>query len=183
MTRINYHGLKFQILLVVKLFVICIAVAIYFVANRTWVEGFFKESYSAPPESLQDAIDGIRMGASIQKEYKEIPLKDREFLYDFWISTEPLELNAPRILLKTDYKLFSKRVERTLISGSNEQRLKALKFFELANHPKTISILKKAKAWSQRRKMSDLETSISETIQKLNIKNILNATTHPANDE
>ena len=73
MKRINYHGLRFQAILVAKLFVICIAVAIYLVGQRTWVESFLKESYSQPPASLQELLPLIKMGASIKEEYVRVP--------------------------------------------------------------------------------------------------------------
>lgn len=167
MKPIDYHGLRFQIFLVIKLFVICIGVAVYFVANRPWVEGFFKESYAAPPDSLQEVISRIRMGASIEEEYERIPIDDRTYLFDYWMQSEPVDQNAPRILLSTDFETFSFRAERTLVSGSPEQQIKALRFFELAKNMRAIPILEKALAWSQRRKLRELESKILNTIQNL----------------
>ena len=170
--RINYHGLRFQVFLVVKLFVVCIAVAIYVVGQRPWVESFLKESYQSPPESLQPSIEKIRTGQSIQEDYQLIALDDRPMLFDDWMLTEPIQFRPPRILLETDYQLFSRRAERAVVCGSGIQRVKALKFFELSGRKESIPLLEKALAWSNRRKLDDLTKQIRATIEVITPVNL-----------
>lgn len=167
MKRFDVHGLRFQLLLVLKLFVICVVVAGYLIYQRSWVEGFMKEKYSSPPASLQPAIDALKMDKPIRELYKEVPEKDRVFLYDFWITTEPLPRNLPQELLSIDFELFSRRVERTLVSGSPEQRKLALDFCKLAQESEMIPILEKVLAWSNRRKLNDFSDQISSCIDSM----------------
>lgn len=167
MNRIDYHGLKFQLILVVKLFVICIGVAVYLIYQRPWVESFMVEKYASPPASLQDAIGQIRMKKSIQESYQKIPETDRVLLFDYWMATDPVNRKLAGELIEIDFNLFSQRAERTLVSGSPEQRRKALVFFELGNDRKLIPILEKARRWAERRKLDDFCGEINSTIQQI----------------
>lgn len=167
MTRINAHGLRFQSLLVLKLFVICIVASIYLNYQRDWVEGFMRETYSSTPQSLQPIVDAIRMDKAIRELYTEVPFEDRVLLYDFWVTSEPSPKQLPQQLLSVDFDLFSKRVERTLVSGSAEQRKKALLFCEFGSEPGMVPILEKVLAWSERRKLEDFADQINQTIASL----------------
>lgn len=167
MKRFDFHGLRFQLLLVLKLFLICIFVAGYLIYQRPWVESFMKEKYSSPPATLQPVIDAIRMNKPFQELYEEVPIDDRAFLYDFWITAEPFPEKLPQELLFVDLELFSRRVERTLVSGSAEQRKLALKFCELGRDSKLIPILEKVRDWAERRRLDDFANQISSCIENL----------------
>ncbi len=167
MSKRNRHGLKFQLLLVLKLFVACAIGAGYLVYHRNWVEGFMKESYFAPPDSLQPVIEAIKMRQPIQELYQQVPETQRSSLYDFWIATEPKLRELPRQLVSIDADRFVRRVERTLVCGSQEQRLKALEFVQLGGDTSAIPILEKAQAWAQRRRLNELANEIEKTILHL----------------
>ena len=163
----NFHGLPFQLLLVLKLFLACFAAAFLILFNRPWVESFMHENYLPPTKSLQLAIATCKMGKPIQDEYQNIPLEERSLLYDDWMLSDKLGLATPGILLSTDFSLFSRRAERTIICGSPEQRIKALLFFELSGDKNTIPILTMAQKWAQRRKLIELADEIDKTIVAL----------------
>ena len=161
------HGLTFQLLLVLKLFLACIVAAACLVYFRGWVEGFMKESYLPPPASLQGAINAVNIGAPIQKSYEEAPEEDRVRLFDYWMVTEPIHSQLPGELLRLDTELFLARAERTLVSGSPEQRSRALRFLELGDHPAAIPVLQKAKAWAERRALSEFAREIETVLDVL----------------
>ncbi|MEL6109463.1 MAG: hypothetical protein AAFU85_25930 [Planctomycetota bacterium] len=161
------HGLLFQLLLVLKLFVACIVAAGCLVFYRGWVEGFMDEDYQSPPQSLQATIDAVKLRQPIQKAYDEVPKEDRVYLYDYWMATEPINSQLPGELLRLDPNVFLARAERTLVSGSPEQRVKALRFFELGDHPGAIAVLEKAEAWARRRKLQELAGQIEAVLDQL----------------
>ena len=165
--RRSRHGLRFQMLLVLKLFVVCIVAAGYLVYQRSWVESFMKEQYSPPPPNLQSVINAVIIQQPINKLYAEIPDPERVYLFDYWMATEPVQTHLPRQLLELDTSLFLTRAERSLISGSPEQRLKALKFIDLGDQPSAIPILEKAQRWAQRRTFDELAEEIGSVIEKL----------------
>ena len=167
MKKPNYHGLKFQVLLVLKLFVACIVAAIGLVSYRDWVEGFMKERPVPVPSSLQTAINAIEVQKPIQKLYEEIPPQDRVILYDVWMGTEPIQRTLPQELCTLDPQLFIGRAERTLVCGSKDQRMRALQFIELGNHRDAIPVLVKASAWARRRTFVDFADEIDATLKRL----------------
>lgn len=170
MRKTDLSGLKFQLFLVSILFLICSGLSLFIVMNRPWVEGYLKESYGIVSEDLQSLFDTTRMGGTIADAYKQIPPKDRLMLYDAWMQEAVDNNQSPRILMQTDFELFSRRAERTLICGSTDQRKKALRFFAYGQDRRCLPILDQAKNWARRRKLHELEAEIRQTIQELRLR-------------
>jgi len=168
---IDFHGLRFQLLLVFKLFVGCIVVAVLMIWQKPWVESFLKEKYFSVPNDLNVVLEQAKMGALILEDYQKIPVEKRSLFYDHWMTSDPVNKKMPRVLLATDYPLFSGRLERTLVCGSLKQRKKALYFAELSENKKLITILKKAKSWCRRRKLNSLVSELEKTISRLQVHN------------
>lgn len=156
-----------QLYLIGFLIVITAVVSLLVSWNRKRFEQFVKEKYKTVPASLQNEISRIKNGQTLSGEYEKLPETQRELLYDAWMTQPDISSALPSEIMSVDYELFSQRVERTLICGSDEQRERALQFLVSARDGRTIEMLRSVQNWAERRKMSKLVEGVQQVIEEL----------------
>lgn len=168
MNKQELRTLKGQLLLLGVMLAGSVALAVIIATQRVFFEKFIEEKYAALPAALKPFADAAAEGRLDREAFNKLSQADRLILYDDWMG-HPLEPPArtPSELVKADAGLYLARAERTLINGREDQKRRALKFFELARARDAVPILKKARQWSIRRRTFELTAKITETLERL----------------
>ena len=167
MDRKELRKFKMQLAMLGGLVILATVAALVISTQRGFARKFVKEKYAAVPKSLKSEIESIKTKSALTESYKKLKEKDRLLLYDAWMTDQLESDEFPRLILKEDFQIFSRRAERTLVCGSTQQRDRALEFFRLGNHPDTIPILEKARRWAGRRKLDSFESDIANTLESI----------------
>lgn len=88
-------------------------------------------------------------------------------MYDDWMTRAAPPTLTPSALVAADSALYLARSERTLVGGREDQKVRALKFMELAGSKDAIPYLQKAREWSIKRRTLELTAKITETLERL----------------
>jgi hypothetical protein len=170
MTGAESRTLRVQVLLLLLVLAGSVALAVALVTQRALIERHLGETYAPLPANLKTVADAAAAGDLAATEFSRLPAAERELLYDEWMAhAEPASAHTPRVLGAADPDLYLARAERTLVCGRDEQRLRALRFLELANMPKSAAVLARALAWSKKRKLAALSVNIGETMQRIRL--------------
>jgi hypothetical protein len=168
MNKQELRTLKGQLLLLCALFAGSVALAVFIASERAFFEKFIEEKYVALSPSLKPLADSAAEGKLEQEAFNKLSQADRLILYDDWMARpDSLPEETPHALVSADKGLYLARAERTIINGSNYQKLRALKFLELAASRDAIPILRKAREWSLKRRTLELTAKITETLERL----------------
>jgi hypothetical protein len=168
MNKRELRTLKGQILLLCAIFAASTALAIFIASERAFFEKFVEEKYGAMTENLRPLADAAAEGRLEQEAFNKLSQADRLILYDDWMTRpEPPPERTPHALVAADSGLYLARAERTIVTGRDEQKLRALKFLELAGAREAAPILRKAQRWSIKRGTFYLTAKIAETLQRL----------------
>ncbi|HEX8920732.1 MAG TPA: hypothetical protein VF766_04610 [Pyrinomonadaceae bacterium] len=168
MNKQELRTLTGQLLLLCAMLAGSVVLAVLIATQRGFFEKFIEERYAALPASLKPLADAAAEGRLDPEAFNKLSLPERLFLYDDWMARpEPLPAGTPRSLVAADSGLYLTRAERTIVSGSEKQKLRALNFLELAGAKDAIPILRKARQWSIKRRTVEITARITETLERL----------------
>jgi hypothetical protein len=168
MNKQELHSLKGQLLLLGVMFAASIALAVFISSERRFFERFIEETYVATPETLKPLADAAAEGKLDEAAFNKLSQADRLILYDDWMARrEQQPERTPSVLFAADSGLYLARAERTIVCGRDDQKMRALKFLELAGSRASIPTLRKAREWSVKRKTFALTAKITETLERL----------------
>lgn len=168
MNKRELRTLKGQLLLLGAMFAGSIALAIFVATQRGFFEKFIEEKYGVLPATMKTLADTAAEGKIDEEAFKKLSQAERLLLYDDWMArpdTPPAR--TPEVLVAADSALYLARAERTLIGGREDQKLRALKFIELARAKMAVPLLQKARQWSIKRRTIQLTEKITETLRSL----------------
>lgn len=168
MNKQDLRTLKGQLLLLGAMLVGSVLLAIVIATQRGFFEKFIEEKYLALPEELKPMADAAAQGRIDREAFNKLSQAERLILYDDWMARpgEPPG-RTPSELVAADAPLYLRRAERTLINGRDDQKMRALKFMELAGAKEALPLLRKARQWSLKRRTHDLTAKITETLERL----------------
>jgi hypothetical protein len=168
MNKRELRTLKGQLLLLFAMFAGSVLLAVFIATQRGFFEKFIEEKYVALPASLKPLADAAAVGQLDLEAFKKLSQTERLFLYDDWMARpEPLPAGTPAALVAADSGLYLARAERTIVSGRDDQKRRALKFLELAGSKEAVPILEKARRWSIKRRTTEMTAKITETLEHL----------------
>jgi hypothetical protein len=168
MNKQELRTLRGQLLLLGAMFAGSIALAVFIATQRGFFEKFIEEKYVALPATLKPLMDAAAEGKLDQGAFNKLSQEERLILYDDWMARpEPPPVRTPGVLVAADSGLYLARAERTIISGRDDQKMRALKFLELAGLRDAVPILQKARQWSIKRRTLELTAKITETLERL----------------
>ena len=168
MNKQELRTLKGQLLLLCAMLAGSVLLAVIIATQRGFFEKFIEEKYAALPAALKPFADAAAEGRLDREAFNKLSQAERLILYDDWMARalEP-PARTPAELVAADATLYLARAERTLISGREDQKMRALKFFELAGAKDALPILRKARQWSIKRRTLELTAKITETLERL----------------
>jgi hypothetical protein len=168
MNKQELRTLKGQLLLLGAMFAASILLAIFIATERAFFEKFIEEKYADLPANMKPLADAAAEGKIDREAFDKLSQAERLFLYDDWM-TRPDQTSSqtPSALVAADSALYLSRAERTIVGGREDQKLRALKFIELAGSKMAIPLLQKARQWSINRRTSALTAKITETLKRL----------------
>ena len=145
-----------------------VLLAVFIATQRGFFEKFIEEKYVALPASLKPLADAAAEGKIDREAFNKLSQTERLFLYDDWMARpEPLPTHTPGALVTADSGLYLARAERTIVSGHDDQKVRALKFLELAGAKEAVPVLEKARQWSIKRRTAEMTAKITETLERL----------------
>jgi hypothetical protein len=168
MNKQELRNLKGQLLLLGVMFAGSVLPAVFIASERRFFEKFIEEKYVALPETLKPLADAVAEGKLDEVAFNKLSRADQLILYDAWMTwPEQPPARTPAALLAADSGLYLARAERTIVCGRDDQKMRALKFLELAGSRAAIPILRKARQWSIKRRTFELTAKITETLERL----------------
>ncbi len=169
MNRQEIRTLKGQLLLLGAMFAGSVVLAVVLATQRPFFEKFIAEKYGVLPDNIKTVADGVALSGKIEAEaFGKLTEEERLLLYDDWMTRpDPPPTRTPAALVAADPKLYLSRAERSLVGGSDNQKTRALKFFELAGSKDAIPLLQKARQWSIKRRTLDLTAQITDVLEHL----------------
>lgn len=169
MNRQEIRTLKGQLLLLGAMFAGSVVLAVVMAAQRPFFEKFIAEKYGTVPANIKTLADEVALSGKIEAEaFSKLTEEERLLLYDDWMTRpDPPPPRTPAALVAADSKLYLARAERSLVGGSDNQKTRALKFFELAGSRDAIPLLQKARQWSIKRRTLDLTAKIEDVLERL----------------
>lgn len=172
MNKKELRTLKGQLLLLGGMFAGSIVLAVFIAMQRGFFEKFIEEKYGVLPASMKALADAAATEGKLDPEaFNKLSQAERLLLYDDWMTRpDPPPSRTPSALTAADSGLYLARAERTLVSGREDQKMRALKFLELAGARDAIPILQKARQWSIKRRANDMAAKITETLDHLERK-------------
>lgn len=168
MNKQELRTLKGQLILLGVMLAGSVALAIFIATQRGFFEKFIEEKYTQLPAALKPLADAAAEGRLDREAFNKLSQAERLILYDDWMTRvgEP-PARTPSELVAADSGLYLARAERTLVSGRDDQKMRALKFLELAASKEAVPILRKARQWSIKRRTNDLTAKITETLERI----------------
>jgi hypothetical protein len=168
MNKQELRTLKGQLLLLGAMLAASVVLAIFIAMQRGFFEKFIEEKYGVLPASMKSLADAAAEGKIDKEAFDKLSQAERLLLYDDWMARpdSPPE-RTPEVLVASDAALYLARAERTIVGGSEHQKLRALKFIELAGARQAIPLLQKARQWSIKRATTQLTAKITETLRSL----------------
>lgn len=168
MNKQELRTVKGQLLLLGAMFAGSIVLAVFIATQRGFFEKFIEEKYGQLPASMKPLADAAAEGKIDGEAFKKLSQAERLLLYDDWMARpDPPPARTPEVLVAADSALYLARAERTLVGGSEDQKLRALKFIELARSKLAVPLLQKARQWSIKRRTIQLTARITETLRSL----------------
>jgi len=168
MNKQELRTLKGQLLLLGAMFLGSAVLALFLATQRGFFEKYIEENYVELPVSLKPLADAAAEGRLDQASFEKLSRAERLILYDDWMARPgPPPARTPSALVAVDSGLYLARAERTIVSGREDQKMRALRFLELAGSRDAIPILRKARQWSLKRKTAELTAKITETLDHL----------------
>ncbi|MDT4895628.1 MAG: hypothetical protein QOH25_705 [Acidobacteriota bacterium] len=168
MNKQELRTLKGQLLLLGMMFAGSVVLAVFVALQRGFFEKFIEEKYAQLPANLKPLADAAAEGKLDGEAFNKLSQAERLILYDDWMTRpSPPPVHTPSLLVAVDSRLYLARAERTIVSGSVEQKMRALKFLELAGSRDAIPILRKARQWSIKRRTIEMTAKITETLERL----------------
>jgi hypothetical protein len=168
MNKQELRMLKGQILLLTGMFAGSVVLAVFIATQRGFFEKLIEEKYAVLPASMKPLADAAVEGRIDREAFNKLSQTERLLLYDDWMMRpDPLPMHMPSALVTADSGLYLARAERTLVGGSEDQKLRALKFLELAGSKEAVPLLQKARQWSIKRWTALLTAKITETLERL----------------
>jgi hypothetical protein len=168
MNKRELRTLKGQLLLLGAMFAGSIVLAVFIATQRGFFEKFIEEKYGVLPASMKTLADAAAGGKIDEEAFKKLSQAERLLLYDDWMARpDPQPARTPSALVAADSALYLARAERSLIGGREDQKMRALKFLELAESKMAVPLLQKARQWSIKRKTFELTAKITETLERL----------------
>lgn len=168
MNKQELRTLKGQLLLLGGMFAGSVVLAVFLATQRGFFEKFIEEKYGALPANLKPLVDAAAEGKLDGEAFNKLSQAERLLMYDDWMTRpDPPPTLTPSALVAADSALYLARAERTLLSGREDQKLRALKFMELAGSKTAIPHLQKARQWSIKRRTLKLTAKITETLERL----------------
>ncbi|HKR00728.1 MAG TPA: hypothetical protein VJT09_08640 [Pyrinomonadaceae bacterium] len=167
MNKQEIRTLKGQLLLLGVMFAGSVVLAVFITTQRGFFEKFIEEKYGALPANLKPMADAAAEGKIDREAFNKLSTDERLLLYDDWMTRAEPPPRTPPALVSADAGLYLARAERTLAGGREDQKLRALKFLELANSKEAIPVLQKARQWSIKRQTAELTVRITETLERI----------------
>jgi hypothetical protein len=168
MNKQELRTLKGQILLLTGMFAGSVVLAVFMATERGFFEKLIEEKYVVLPASMKPLADAAAEGRIDGEAFNKLSQTERLLLYDDWMMRpDPPPMRMPSALVAADSRLYLARAERTLVGGREDQKLRALKFLELAGSKEAIPLLQKARRWSIKRRTALLTAKITETLERL----------------
>ena len=168
MNKEELRTLKGQLLLLGAMFAGSVALAIFIATQRGFFEKFIEEKYVALPANLKPLADALTEGKLDVEAFNKLSQAERLILYDDWMTRiDPPPPRTPALLVAADSKLYLARAERTLVGGREDQKMRALKFLELAGSRDAVPLLRKARQWSIKRRTIPVTAKITEMLERL----------------
>jgi hypothetical protein len=168
MNKRELRTLKGQILLLAGMLAGSVVLAVFIATQRAFFEKFIEEKYAALPANMKPLADAATEGKLDREAFNKLSQTERLLLYDDWMTRpDPPPMPMPAALVAADSPLYLARAERTLAGGREDQKLRALKFLELAGSKEAIPLLQKARQWSIKRRTILLTAKITETLERL----------------
>ena len=168
MNKQELRTLKGQLLLIGGMFAGSIVLAVFIATQRGFFEKYIEEKYGVLPASMKPLADSAAEGKIDMEAFNKLQQAERLLLYDDWMTrAEPPPPRTPAALVAADSGLYLARAERTLAGGRDDQKLRALKFLELAESKEAVPILQKARQWSIKRRMALMTEKITETLERI----------------
>lgn len=169
MTRSELRQLRFQSLAMAALLLMGGSAAAIIGMNRSFFEGFIKETYASDlPLRMHRVVERAAGGSIEPRDVSDLEAAEKLGLYDYWMSSHADELRAlPRALVGADADLILARTRRTLASGSREQKVLAVTFLELAGDGRAIHVLRRVGQQAERRGDVELQRRVDEAIHAL----------------
>jgi hypothetical protein len=169
MNKEELKTLRGQLLLLGAMFAASVVLAAVLATERPFFEKFVAEKYGVLPAGMKTLADGAADSGKIDAEaFSRLTMEERLLLYDDWMTRPgPPPPRTPAALVAADPTLYLARAERSLVGGSDQQKVRALEFLELAGARDAIPLLRKARQWSIKRRTSDLTAKIEDVIERL----------------
>ena len=168
MNKEELRTLKGQLLLLGAMFAGSVVLAVFIATQRGFFEKFIEEKYDVLPASMKPLADAVAEGKIDREAFDKLSTQERLLLYDDWMTRpDPPPARTPEVLVAADSALYLARAERTLAGGRTDQKLRALKFIELARSKLAVPLLEKARQWSIKRRTPDLTAKITEVLERL----------------
>jgi hypothetical protein len=168
MNKQELRTLKGQLLLLCAMLAGSVALAAAIATQRGFFEKFIEEKYAPLPATLKPLAEAAAEGRLDREAFNKLSQAERLILYDDWMaSADQPPVRTPSALVGADAGLYLARAERTIISGREEQKMRALKFLELAGAKEAVPLLRKALQWSIKRRTTELTAKITETLARL----------------
>ena len=160
--------MKGQLLLLGAMLAGSVALAIFIAMQRGFFEKFIEEKYTALPATLKPFANAAAEGKLDREAFNKLSQAERLILYDDWMARpDQPPARTPSELVAADSGLYLARAERTIVGGRDEQKMRALKFLELAGAKDVVPILRRARQWSIKRRTVELTAKITETLERL----------------
>jgi hypothetical protein len=148
-------------------YVVAAALALCVNWNRWFFEPRVGEVYPSAAAGTLAVMESLARGDDGQDAVRKLTREDGLGLYDCWMQ-DPREILAlPRALVILDEELFLARAERSFVTGSPEQKKRAVDFLAATGSSRTEAILERARSYSRRRQERELQEHVERTLGRL----------------
>ncbi len=143
------------------------ALAVIVATQRPWFEKHVREKYAAPQQRVADVVKAID-SADDTAGVLALSAQDRRLAYEAWMQgPDGFHTAAPAAMARADAPLYIARAWQTLICGSPEQRMLAVRFLEATGHADATGVLRRALDRARARGEEDMPPRLEQAILAL----------------
>ena len=172
MTKAEMRTLRFQLQLTGLLFAVSVACAVTIVCCRGLFERWLFEkhaaSYDSLPKRLQETVDLLRRGEPAAEVLRKMTASDQESIYQFCLAENAdIRATMAHSLCQARPEFFVARAERTVVVGSNDQKLRAVEFLECSQCSSACQTVGELGKWARLRQRPELSQMLEAAEKKL----------------
>jgi len=134
--------------------------------NRPFFEGYVREKLPTPSSEAVTLASQIKQGRIAQAQAVAQARTVAADLYAAWMAspTGPGQEHLAKVMMESAPDYYLARIERTLVTGTEAQRLRAVLLAELSRSRDARPILQRALARAEAQRRSHLQQALQQAI-------------------